>query len=73
VHHLGISQSDRIAWLCGELELPYRLIRNERDPVTQLAPPAYRALHLQAAARIARSRGVQPASAVGLTPRLPPP
>jgi glutathione S-transferase len=45
VHHLGISQSDRIVWLCEELELPYRLIRYERDPVTQLAPPAYRALH----------------------------
>jgi glutathione S-transferase len=45
VHHLGISQSDRIVWLCEELGLPYRLIRYDRDPVTQLAPPAYRALH----------------------------
>jgi glutathione S-transferase len=45
VHHLGISQSDRVVWLCEELELPYTLIRYERDPVTQFAPPAYRALH----------------------------
>jgi glutathione S-transferase len=45
VHHLGISQSERILWLCEELELPYRLIRYERDPVTRLAPPEYRALH----------------------------
>jgi len=45
VHHLGISQSDRIVWLCEELELPYRLIRYERDPVTRLSPPEYRALH----------------------------
>ncbi len=45
VHHLGISQSDRIVWLCEELNLPYRLIRYERDPVTRLAPPEYRALH----------------------------
>jgi len=45
VHHLGISQSDRIVWLCEELEIPYQLIRYDRDPVTQLAPPAYRALH----------------------------
>jgi glutathione S-transferase len=45
VHHLGISQSDRIVWLCEELSIPYRLIRYERDPVTKLAPPAYRALH----------------------------
>jgi len=45
VHHLGISQSDRIVWLCEELAVPYQLIRYERDPVTRLAPPEYRALH----------------------------
>lgn len=45
VHHLGISQSDRIVWLCDELAIPYQLIRYERDPVTQLAPAEYRALH----------------------------
>lgn len=44
VHHLGISQSDRIVWLCEELEIPYQLERYERDPVTRLAPAAYRAL-----------------------------
>lgn len=45
VHHLGISQSDRIVWLCEELAIPYELVRYERDPVTRLAPPEYRALH----------------------------
>ena len=45
VHHLGVSQSDRIVWLCEELEVPYQLIRYERDPVTRLAPAAYKALH----------------------------
>jgi len=44
VHHLGISQSDRIVWLCEELAIPYLLIRYERDPKTQFAPPEYRAL-----------------------------
>ena len=44
VHHLGISQSDRIVWLCEELELTYELKRYERDPQTRLAPPEYRAL-----------------------------
>lgn len=44
VHHLGISQSDRIVWLCEELEIPYALARYERDPETRLAPAAYRAL-----------------------------
>ena len=45
VHHLGVSQSDRIVWLCEELAIPYRLVRHERDKVTRLAPPEYKALH----------------------------
>jgi len=44
VHHLGISQSDRIVWLCEELDLPYELVRYERDATTRLAPSEYRAL-----------------------------
>ncbi|KJV10278.1 glutathione S-transferase [Elstera litoralis] len=44
VHHLGISQSDRIVWLCEELEIPYVLKRYDRDPKTRLAPAEYRAL-----------------------------
>jgi glutathione S-transferase len=45
VHHLGVSQSERIVWLCEELEIPYELKRYARDPVTRLAPPDYKALH----------------------------
>jgi glutathione S-transferase len=45
IHHLGVSQSERIVWLCEELEVPYALIRYERDPETRLAPPEYRRLH----------------------------
>jgi glutathione S-transferase len=45
VHHLGVSQSERVVWLCEELSIPYRLQRHERDAVTKLAPAAYRALH----------------------------
>ena len=45
VHHLGISQSERIVWLCEELGIPYELVRYDRDPVTRLAPEAYKALH----------------------------
>jgi glutathione S-transferase len=45
VHHLGVSQSDRIVWLCEELEIPYTLVRYDRDPVTRMAPPEYKALH----------------------------
>jgi glutathione S-transferase len=45
VHHLGISQSERIVWLCEELAIPYQLKCYARDPVTKLAPAAYKALH----------------------------
>ena len=45
VHHLGISQSDRVVWLCEELELPYELAKYDRDAVSRLAPAAYKALH----------------------------
>lgn len=45
VHHLGISQSDRIVWLCEELGLDYEVRRYERDPVSRLAPAQYKALH----------------------------
>ncbi len=45
IHHLGISQSERIIWLCEELRVPYELIRYERDPATMMAPAVYRALH----------------------------
>ena len=45
VHHLGISQSERIVWLCEELEIPYALKTYQRDPKTILAPADYKALH----------------------------
>lgn len=44
VHHLGISQSDRIVWLCEELGIDYDLRRYDRDPKTRLAPADYKAL-----------------------------
>ena len=52
VHHLGKSQSERIIWLCEELEAPYALKRYERDPVTILAPPEFKALHPMGAAPV---------------------
>ena len=45
VHHLGVSQSERVVWLCEELEIPYALKRYDRDATTRLAPAEYRALH----------------------------
>ncbi len=52
VHHLGKSQSERIIWLCEELEVPYELKRYERDPATILAPPEFKALHPMGAAPV---------------------
>ena len=45
IHHLGISQSERIIWLCEELGIAYELKHYKRDSVTNLAPPELRALH----------------------------
>ena len=54
VHHLGVSQSERIVWLCEELDLPYTLEVYSRDPVTRLAPEAYKALHPMGVAPVIR-------------------
>lgn len=45
VHHLGVSQSERIIWLCEELGIPYTLDRHDRDAETRLAPVSYKKLH----------------------------
>ena len=45
VHHLGKSQSERIVWLCEELDIPYELKCYTRDAKTMLAPADYKALH----------------------------
>ena len=44
VHHLGMSQSERIVWLCEELGIPYELRRYERESTTRFAPPELAAL-----------------------------
>ncbi len=58
IHHLGASQSERIVWLCEELELPYAIVRYERDPATQMAPPAYKALHSSGTAPVIEDSGL---------------
>ena len=52
VHHLGVSQSERIVWLCEELGIPYDLKRYTRDAVTRLSPPELAALHPLGAAPV---------------------
>ena len=58
IHHLGVSQSERIVWLCEELDVPYDLVKYERDPVTRLSPPALKALHPLGAAPLLEVDGM---------------
>ncbi|KAL3477421.1 glutathione S-transferase [Aspergillus californicus] len=48
VHHLHTSQSERIVWLCEELNLDYTLKTHKRSPL--LAPASLKALHPQGSA-----------------------
>ncbi|RWA13155.1 hypothetical protein EKO27_g1941 [Xylaria grammica] len=57
VHHLGISQSDRIVWLCEELGLDYELKKYNRSPL--LAPPEFKALHPVGAAPVIEDGSVK--------------
>ena len=52
VHHLGVSQSERIVWLCEELGIPYDLKIHTRDPLTRLSPPELAAMHPLGAAPV---------------------
>ena len=52
IHHLGKSQSERIVWLCEELNIPYELKIHDRDSVTMLSPPALKELHPLGAAPV---------------------
>ncbi len=45
LHHLNNSRSQRILWLLEELGEPYELVRYQRDPVTNLAPPELKAVN----------------------------
>lgn len=50
VHHLHMSQSERVPWLCEELGIEYELKLYDRAPM--LAPPEYKALHPQGTAPV---------------------
>jgi len=51
IHHLGVSQSDRVVWLMEELGLPYKLKWHNRSP-EGLMPPDYLDLHPAATAPV---------------------
>ncbi|EPS30070.1 hypothetical protein POX_b02915 [Penicillium oxalicum] len=43
LHHMGLSQSERIIWLAEELGLDYKLVHHKRDPL--FAPKSIKDLH----------------------------
>jgi glutathione S-transferase len=45
VHHLNNSRSQRVLWLLEELELPYQIVKYQRDATTNLAPESLKAIH----------------------------
>ncbi len=45
VHHLNNSRSQQVLWLLEELELPYELVKYQRNPQTNLAPEEMKAIH----------------------------
>jgi len=45
VHHLNHSRSQRVLWLLEELEVPYEVVKYERDPKTLLAPKSLQQIH----------------------------
>jgi glutathione S-transferase len=56
IHHLGVSQSDRVVWLAEELGLPYELVWYKRGS-DGLMPPEYAALHPAATAPVVDDGG----------------
>jgi glutathione S-transferase len=51
IHHLGVSQSERVVWLMEELGLPYEIIWYKRG-ADGFAPASYLALHPAATAPV---------------------
>ncbi len=45
VHHLNNSRSQRVLWLLEELNLPYEIVRYQRNKLTMLAPETLKHVH----------------------------
>jgi glutathione S-transferase len=56
IHHLGVSQSERIVWLMEELGLPYKLKWYDRK-ANKAAPDEFLALHPTAQAPVIEDGG----------------
>lgn len=56
IHHLHVSQSERILWLCEELGIDYKHKNYDRAPL--LAPAEYKALHPQGTSPVIQHEGL---------------
>lgn len=57
LHHLNDSRSQRVLWLLEELGVPYEIAAYRRDAVTNLAPPALKAVHPLGKSPVITDRG----------------
>lgn len=57
IHHLNLSQSERIIWLCEELNLAYNIIEHQRQD-NMLAPEGYTRLHPAGLSPIIEDEGI---------------
>ncbi|KAJ4415737.1 hypothetical protein N0V82_007166 [Gnomoniopsis sp. IMI 355080] len=60
VHHLHLSQSERIVWLMEELKIPYDLHVHKRDPTSALAPAELKSINPFGTAPFFRDTKVSP-------------
>ncbi|KAF2202767.1 glutathione S-transferase [Delitschia confertaspora ATCC 74209] len=60
LHHLQISQSERIPWLLEELSIPYTLQLYQRDPI--FSPPSLKALHPMGASPVLEDATFNPSN-----------
>ena len=58
IHHLLVSQSERVIWLMEELGLPYELKSYARDPQTMRAHPIFAELNPVGQAPVIQDGGV---------------
>ena len=63
IHHLHVSQSERLPWAAEELNLPYELITYTRAPF--LSPPELKALHPSGTAPIIEDTSATPPVKLG--------
>lgn len=58
IHHLQVSQSERLVWLCEELNIDYTLEIHQRAPI--FSPESLKKLHPMLAAPIIVDSNVSP-------------